>query len=285
MLACVHVYIYVGAHACVVYFYVENWVFLSCFPHYSLRGRVFLSLSLFYNITLYWVFGNFTTCTWILLTPSSFISTPRPCSILPKRTTPKLVKKKTNQTRNPHFAPWSFQRVFIHPSGLGSWGVSRRLPFCPFKLTCKRSLSWVWFKASGTLPSWTLPEIPVIQPAVAPSHGDPVAVIPQDQSLLHALQQVIEGQILGWANPRMWVWVSAELVGLGHWDHRSSLGAEPALSGPCFLDQWGRVSQLNPYFKFCDRLASQLVLKIHCLCPWTWELQAGHMPSWHLDRC
>lgn len=111
--------------------------------------RESVSLSLFYNITLYWVFGNFTTRTWILLTPSPFISTPRPCSIPPKRTTPKLVKKKTNQTRNPHFAPRSFQHAFIHPSGLGSWGVSRRLPFCPFKLTCKRSLPWVMGLVQG----------------------------------------------------------------------------------------------------------------------------------------
>ena len=53
---------------------------------------------------------------------------------------------------------------------------------------------------------WTLTETPLGYPAVALSHVDPVAIIPQDKSL-HTLQQVINGVDVGWVNPKLWMWV------------------------------------------------------------------------------
>lgn len=41
---------------------------------------------------------------------------------------------------------------------------------------------------------WTLPETPLRQPAVAGNHGDPVAIVPQNQM----------GQLLGWVNSKPW---------------------------------------------------------------------------------
>ena len=39
---------------------------------------------------------------------------------------------------------------------------------------------------------WTLTKVPLRYPAVASSHGDPAAIVPQNQ-FLHTLPQVIDG--------------------------------------------------------------------------------------------
>jgi hypothetical protein len=77
----------------------------------------------------------------------------------------------------------------------------------------------VWFKASLWLLQhhqyWILAGTPLRYPAVALSHGDPVALDLQDWPF-HALQKLFYrwGTGWGWANskPWIWAWVITELV-------------------------------------------------------------------------
>lgn len=55
-----------------------------------------------------------------------------------------------------------------------------------------------WLKASGTP---LCAKTPLEYPAFVPSHGGPVAVIPQDQSL-HTLQQVRDGVDVRMSQPK-----------------------------------------------------------------------------------
>ena len=61
----------------------------------------------------------------------------------------------------------------------------------------------VWFRASGF---WytinTGPSLKLL--LVALSHGDPVTVVPQDQSL-HVLQQITDGVDVGVSQVKAWV--------------------------------------------------------------------------------
>ena len=88
---------------------------------------------------------------------------------------------------------------------------------CPNSFICKRSLQWVR-SGSGLWrllhhQSWTLTKTPLGSPAVALSHGDPAAMVLQDQSF-YVLYQVIDGVDTGSANSKPWFWarVVAELV-------------------------------------------------------------------------
>ena len=80
---------------------------------------------------------------------------------------------------------------------------------------------------------WTLTETPLRHPAVALSHGDPAAMILQDQSL-NVPQQVIEKLDVGVGQLKPWLCalMVAELVSLGPWNHPLRQRVEPAFQHP-----------------------------------------------------
>lgn len=113
-------------------------------------------------------------------------------------------------------------------SGSGSWDTSRSLPFCPYGFT--RS------EASGFCCTINI-GFSLRLPCVALCHEDPAALV-LCGCPFPALQQIIDGQMLGQAFSKPWLWDSAELISL------------PALLHPhrqaCFsvLPSWGARSAL-----------------------------------------
>lgn len=83
----------------------------------------------------------------------------------------------------------------------------------------------------------TLTKIPLCYPSVSPSHGDPVGITPQDQSL-HILQPVLGGldARVSQHKAMMWVRVVAELVSPGRYYHLIQVRPEAALSCPRHQD-------------------------------------------------
>lgn len=80
--------------------------------------------------------------------------------------------------------------------------------------------SLLWFKAPGFCYTISTGS----SSCCCLSCGGPAAVDLQDQ-FLHVLQQLVEGEMLGWANSKSWIWVVIELVNL------------PALPCPCHQGQ------------------------------------------------
>lgn len=57
-------------------------------------------------------------------------------------------------------------------------------------------------------------------PCAHPPHGDPEAIVSQDQTV-HGIQQVQDGANAEMSQSKdwLWVWVAAELVSVRHWGH------------------------------------------------------------------
>lgn len=78
------------------------------------------------------------------------LSSPHPCSILPKS-----IKNNTKQTS--HFPPPSFPHLFLHPSGTGDLSVSCSKPFVQSSPPTQYSLPWVTGYGSRFLGTPSLP--------------------------------------------------------------------------------------------------------------------------------
>lgn len=111
---------------------------------------------------------------------------------------PPYLPLKINLKQNkatPPLTLLSFQHLFI----LVAWGALVCLVVHPLVLSAPpANVHCNEFKASGTP---LCAKTPLGYPAVIPSHGGPVAIIPQDQSL-HTFQQVRDGVDVRMSQPK-----------------------------------------------------------------------------------
>lgn len=147
------------------------------------------SLSVFKYNSLLILGVNFTSCTLVLFASMSLYIHPSPLQHPPKE--PPKINLKQNKQQNTHLTLLSFRNLLIHPSDVRSCGMSYSTPPSQISSTPKMFIAIGLVQGFFHTSSPDIIKIPLGYPAVSLSHGGPVLIIPQDQSL-QELQHLID---------------------------------------------------------------------------------------------